>query len=464
MVTALLAVAGVFASLFAVWGQPTSLPARLAGADYVEIQTAYGRSLHAVGEDGGSAFADAFTLDGAIAGPAGLVVGRGQLAEYAVSQCGLRHWITNLAIETSPDGALGWAYVVQGRGLDFRTGTLYRDEWIRTPEGWRVRHRDVHPGNQMPPRDHYPAPSNVNARTFTPRDYFDIKTLLTRYNLGWDNAAPSDSGYLTTLSFTRDAVFEGLGRETLRDHEGLIAQATAYAQTGGLHHWDTSPWLDLEDGTVAGFNYVLLLNVSASGSPVVIRTAGTLAHLFVRTDEGWLIKFRRNEGSTAPEVAWPVPGFGLGGAEVVEEAGTPGNRDGHLSAVDYVKIEQLYTRSAVAFDSVRAQGAAFASTFTADGVMTRVGVTATGTRALEEFAAANPPGLRTWMSNLVLVPTPDGATGRVYVMVKGPNARAPVADVGTFEDELVRAGDGWRFQRRSYRSEIAGATNEQAGP
>ena len=63
----------------------------------------------------------------------------------------------------------------------------------------------------------------------------------------------------------------------------------------------------------------------------------------------------------------------------------------------------------------------------------------------------------------MLEPTPDGATGRVYVLVKGPDAEVPVADVGTFEDELVRAGDGWRFKRRAYRSEVPGATNEQAG-
>ena len=462
MVRALLTVAGVFASVPAAWGQSTSLPARLAGADYAEIQTTYGRSLHAVGEDGGSAFADAFTVDGAIAGPAGRVAGRGQLAEHAVSRRGLRHWITNLAIEASSDGALGWAYVIEGRGLDFQAGALYRDEWIRTPEGWRVRHRDVHPGNRMPPRDHYLAPSNVNARTFTPRDYFEIKTLLTRYNLGWDNAASSDSGRLTTLSFTPDSIFEGLGRATRLGHEGLIAQAMEHAQTGGLHHWDTTPWLDLEDGAVAGFNYVLLTTVSPSGSPVAIRTGGTLAHRFVRTDEGWLITFRRNEGNTAPEVAWPEPGFGLVGAEVVAETGTQGNRDGQLSAVDFIQIEQLYHHIAVAFDSARDRGAAFARGFTADGVMTQAGTTVTGLRALEELAAANPTGLRTWLSNLVLEPTTDGATGRVYVLVKGPDAEVPVADVGTFEDELVRAGDGWQFKRRVYRSEIPGATNRPA--
>ena len=67
----MLAVVGMFASVFAVWAQATSLPAHLAGADYVKIQTAYGRSLHTVGKDGGSAFADAFTLDSAIAWPDG---------------------------------------------------------------------------------------------------------------------------------------------------------------------------------------------------------------------------------------------------------------------------------------------------------------------------------------------------------------------------------------------------------
>ena len=457
------AAVGLFAGVLAVGGaQPTPSPAPLTGADYVEIETAYGRSLHAVGMDGGSGFSDVFTIDGTIAGPAGRVMGREQLAQYAVSQTGRRHWITNLLIEVSPDGALGWAFVVQARGLEFQAGALYRDRWVRVPEGWRLREREIYPGNQMPPWDHYPAPSNLDAQGFTPRDYFEVKSLLTRYNLGWDNAAMYDVGRLTTFSFTDDVLFERPGGETRQGQEGLIAQAKQYAQSGGTHHWDANLLLDLEAGTVAGLMYDLLLGVPPSGNPVAIRgSRGTLAHRFVRTAGGWLVKYRLYEGTRAvPEVAWPEPGFGVEAAELVAEADSQGVRDGHLSAIDHVAITQLYARSVFAFDSAGEQGGTFARTFTSDGSMTRAGVTAAGTRPLADLAAANTPGLRTWTSNMVLEPTSSGAIGRVYVLTAGPNAEEPVVDVGTFEDELVRTPDGWRFKRRRYRSEIPDATSD----
>lgn len=441
--------------------QQSNSVARLSGADYAEIKNAYGRSLHAVSTGNGTSFAQSFTADGEMTGSDGTQSGRPSLTRYGSAQRGVRHWITNLAIEALPDGALSWAYVLDSRGQDFTFGALYRDRWVRTSDGWRIRKREVFPGNKMPPRDHYAAPSNVGDSTFTPRDYYEIEHLLTRYNLGYDNAGIFDKGQLASLSFTRDAVFERPGGPTRKGREGVIAQTTEGQTKGGLHHWDGNLLMDVNPaGHIATFGYDVLINVGESGSPVRVNSTGTLQHRVIRSDEGWLINYRIYEGlSAVPKISWPSPTFRVEASDFTRGADTAAYaRRGRLTSVDDVEIEQLYVRNNIAFDSAGEHGAAFARTFTSDGSWTRGGVTTTGTLALTALAAANTRGLETWTSNLTLEPTKDGATGRVYVLMKdSQHTSVAVADLGTFIDVLVKTRDGWRFKKRTYVSEPAPA-------
>src|SRR5688572_28106072 len=129
----LMAAAGVAAMLLAGTAQ-TSVPMRLGAADYVAIETAYSRALHDRG-----------------------------------AKDGVRYWLTNLAIEPSQDGAVGWAYIVEGRGLEFANAALHQDQWTTTGGAWRMSRRAVHAGNAMPPREHVVPPSNAGRRAFTPR-------------------------------------------------------------------------------------------------------------------------------------------------------------------------------------------------------------------------------------------------------------------------------------------------------
>jgi hypothetical protein len=149
---------------------------------------------------------------------------------------------------------------------------------------------------------------------------------------------------------------------------------------------------------------------------------------------------------------------------VTADAEAGGRRAPKLSPADYVEIDQLYARNNVAFDSAAEAGAAFAGTFTSDGEWVRNGVATTGMAALTALAAANTTGLETWTSNLTLEPTKDGATGRVYVLTKdGQNPGVSIADLGTMEDVLVKTQEGWRFRKRTYRSEApVGATGPVA--
>lgn len=244
--TRVLAITSIAVAAVVAGAQQRAPVVPLTGADYVEIKNAYGRSLHAERD--------------------------------------LRHWITNLAIEPSPEGALAWPYVLQSRGREFTDGSLYRDRWVKTPGGWRISTRETFPGNKMPAREDSPAPSNTGSTRFTPRDYFEIENRLTRYNLGWDNARTFDGGGLASLSFTRDALFERPGGDTRRGREGIFDQVKASANPKpGLHHWDGNLLMDVDvSGQVETFGYDVLLNIAEPGSPVRVNATGTLVHRFAR--------------------------------------------------------------------------------------------------------------------------------------------------------------------------------------
>ena len=454
MLKALATAAGFIVAAHGVLSsQQQAAPPALEASDYTEIETLYGRSLHDVGvADAGAPFARSFTSDGELVQSERAISGHEDLAAFALGQRGLRHWITNLPIEPSPDGAVAWPYILQARGTEFVSGALYRDRLVKkTGDGWRIKKREVFPGTVMPPRDHYPPPSNVDADTFAGRDYAEIKRLITRYDLGYDNAGGYNGGQLASLSFAPNAVFERPGGPARRGREGVIEQVKQSVSRGAstLHHWDSTPIIDgSPTGEVSSLNDDLLFFVEESGSPVRVGGTGTLTHRYVRSAEGWLIDYRRYDGrNVVPTIAWPPPGFGLSASAMTPDPLTrdSGERGG-LSDNDHVDTEQLYVRNNIAFDSGAEEGAAFARTFTSDGMLLREGTTTSGQESLAALAASNVPGLRTWTSNLVVEPTRDGAVGRVYVLTvsdgSGAGAGQPITDVGTYDDELVETGEG----------------------
>lgn len=119
-----------------------------------------------------------------------------------------------------------------------------------------------------------------------------------------------------------------------------------------------------------------------------------------------------------------------------------------LSADDYVEIQQLYARYNNAIDSGDAEG--YAATFVPDGTFN----TFNGHDALVEFihnwrekmGGAN---RRHWNSNLTITPTPEGASGTVYLLLIDVGARPPaIAAAAKYEDQLVKTAQGWRFKKR----------------
>lgn len=132
-----------------------------------------------------------------------------------------------------------------------------------------------------------------------------------------------------------------------------------------------------------------------------------------------------------------------------------------LSAQDFAGIQNLYARYNWSLDTGDAE--AWASTFTPDGVFKieegAAGISA-GHDAIVKFAngfhASLGSHVKHWNTNLMITPTPTGASGRVYlVLVDFGTKPASIATSATYSDELVKTAQGWRFTKRAVKGDVA---------
>jgi hypothetical protein len=299
----------------------------------------------------------------------------------------------------------------------------------------------------------------------TALDYAEVKRVVGQYNLAYDSTRASDDGQLMGLSFTTDAIFEQ--GDTNRSGRQAIVERYR-SNTLSIHHWVSNLLIGASPAGLESWSYVGLFTVDDDGAVLQEVGGGILRERYARTAEGWQIAFRRYDASgSTPEIAWPsleagrfTEAFGAG----ADDAASSG-----LSGRDFAEIEQLYWRYNVAFDSAAAGGRAFARTFVPDGELVTATGTVIGHDGLADRAAANTPGLHSWMSNLVVEPSPEGATGRAYILTADLAVRSGRSRSGTrlmgavvSHDELVRTPEGWRFKRRTH-TRSAGDLG-QAGP
>ncbi len=136
-----------------VWGQQKVTGGSLTAADYVEIQQLVARYAYAVDThaDNGYAYADLFTPDGVFGGT---TTGREALADLARTTqkdrggpSYTRHYLTNVIIYPTPEGARGSQYLVAtdvsegGRPSSVVHGGRYDDQYVKTEQGWRFKSR-----------------------------------------------------------------------------------------------------------------------------------------------------------------------------------------------------------------------------------------------------------------------------------------------------------------------------------
>jgi uncharacterized protein (TIGR02246 family) len=73
-----------------------------------------------------------------------------------------------------------------------------------------------------------------------------------------------------------------------------------------------------------------------------------------------------------------------------------------------------------------------------------------GRAALRDFVVSVvPPGRRHFTANEIISVDGDAATVRAYAVVT-MDSPPTLSSVGTYDDELVRTEDGWRFRRRYF--------------
>jgi len=133
-----------------------------------------------------------------------------------------------------------------------------------------------------------------------------------------------------------------------------------------------------------------------------------------------------------------------------------------LSAQDYIDIEQLYATYNHAIDS--GDGEAWAATFTPDGTFNKF----TGHDQLVGFIQTwkekmNGGNRRHWNTNLRIVPSKDGATASVFLMLVDVSTKSIVA-TGMYNDTLVKTATGWRFKTRATKMDAAPPAPAAAAP
>jgi hypothetical protein len=130
-----------------------------------------------------------------------------------------------------------------------------------------------------------------------------------------------------------------------------------------------------------------------------------------------------------------------------------------LSPEDYLEIQQLYSYYARDVDSGTQRDASWM--YTDDGVWDVEGQRHVGREALKKFYVATPPGMtrngvRHFSTNLVLVPTQEGARGSAYMMAlerRSQQEQVRITTWGKYEDRLVKTSKGWRFKERIWRGD-----------
>jgi len=150
------------------------------------------------------------------------------------------------------------------------------------------------------------------------------------------------------------------------------------------------------------------------------------------------------------------------------QRGAPASPAGTLTPQDYIAISQLASRYAFAIDTCTNGGADFADLFVDDGefsVSQEWGVAGTrrikGRAALIDAAGGDGKGgckdpktqmgygISHIVANHVITPSPEGATGKSYLLAIGVGADPTTIErQGGYEDVYVRTPDGWRFKSR----------------
>jgi len=137
----------------------------------------------------------------------------------------------------------------------------------------------------------------------------------------------------------------------------------------------------------------------------------------------------------------------------------PAARPAELTPMDYLEIQQLAIRYAYGLDTAADNGYMYANVFTPDGeFIGRQTPFTKGRDALARVARSVRKGnemfVRHFITNHEIRPSPEGATGTVYLMVVDveEGQQGSIYIGGRYEDVYVKTEEGWRIKRRDARN------------
>jgi hypothetical protein len=301
-----------------------------------------------------------------------------------------------------------------------------------------------------------PASKARKPMTLTPTDYIEIQQLVSRYGYALDTGAPEGTGNEYAGLFSPDGEFVGPGiPDNTQGHDKLAALARippgrpsrrgpTYVSHFLFNHL-IEPSADGATGTV----YLLVINFGGNGRPTTIMMGGHYNDVYVKGPDGW--RFRKRE-FVRGKVAWgteqPVS------LTTIRPAPEPEKRanGSSLTAMDYIDIRKLVAGYAYGLDGGGDNGYAYADLFAPDG---HVFGRTTGREDIANLARREPHGpqyTRHFLTNVVIEPSPEGATGKQYLAVIDIGEDGKPTSIflgGRYEDVYERTPQGWRFKSRT---------------
>jgi hypothetical protein len=327
------------------------------------------------------------------------------------------------------------------------------------------------------------AQKKASGATLTPRDYLDIQQLVARYAYAMDSGADNGNAYADL--FTDDGEFV-LAADTTRGRDALAALGRSgfvdgHKPANGVSHFILNHVIEPAAGGATGKEYVVLVNIGEGGKPGAewSNTGGHYEDRYVKTPQGW--KFKRREyipmkfERRAPAAAGAAAGAAAAAsvelkAQARKATPAPAAQVKALSAQDYIDIRALASQYAYGLDSgaENGTGSVYANVFAEDAEFHGPPATPGGTPfnavGREELRKFGVPGrgaayVRHFMTNHLIEPSPEGARGKVYLLVIDIAREGRPTSVnmgGHYEDVYVKTAEGWRIKSRNfYRSKSA---------
>jgi hypothetical protein len=293
--------------------------------------------------------------------------------------------------------------------------------------------------------------------TLTATDYIEIQQLVSRYGYALDTGAPEGTGNEYAGLFSADGVFVGPGiPDNSQGHDRLAALARIPSGRPSrrgpnyVSHFLFNHLIEPSPDGATGTVYLLVINFGGNAKPTTITMGGHYNDIYVKGPDGWRFRkreFVRGRVSLGTEQTVSVTTtIALG-----PDPATPRNGSS-LTAMDYVEIRKLVAGYAYGLDGGADNGYAYADLFAPDG---RVFGRTTGRENIANLARREPHGpqyTRHFLTNVVIEPSPEGATGKQYLAVIDIGEDGKPTSIflgGRYEDVYERTPQGWRFKSRT---------------